>query len=117
MVNMYACNATVQRGLTIAMRGVKAIMTYIIAPDYIVTGDLIPDATGNYFYGGELNEHPYYHREDNEWYIYFDIPYWCWILTSILGTVVDLGWIKWDEEIEGYYYSDYAEGLAYVSEA
>jgi hypothetical protein len=38
-------------------------------PDVVITGDITPDATGNYYYDGEFEGYPSYKHESGGWYI------------------------------------------------
>lgn len=115
-MSMFALNSTIQRGLSIAMRGVKAIMTY---GDYVITGDVDPDCTGVYYYVGLWYMKPYYRRADGAWYLWFDTigGTFQWIISTHWGAWGQLFWYRDSYEIRGIYEPyDYVEGNPLVSE-
>ena len=42
-------------------------------PDYVVTGDLSPDATGNYYANGDFGSKTAYERADGSYWIYWSV--------------------------------------------
>jgi len=57
-------------------------------PDYIVTGTLTPDATGDYFQDGTYEGQPCYRRTDSAFWIwYWSYRHWWYISTSPATTV------------------------------
>lgn len=69
-------------------------------PDFIVSGTLTPDATGNYFAAGIYEGETYYEREDSAfvlWFQYVDPgPFWIWNISQVLGVELPLWWTKID---------------------
>ena len=73
-----------------------------VTPDYIVTGELEPDATGEYFEDGLYNGQMSYAREDSSWFIYFFEN--TWIISKAKGSQPDyVWWLRSSPEIAGTY--------------
>ncbi len=67
-------------------------------PDFIVTGTITPDATGNYFDAGVMNGQPYYSRDDLAYHIWyhFQMPpgLHFWEIDTVLGGTGPARWYK-----------------------
>ena len=86
-------------------------------PDYIVTGTLNPDATGNYFEDGTHDGKPTYRRTDSAFWIWYHQPAVSWIITTTVGPVDPDGWFH-NISIEGTYTPfGAATGIATVTAA
>jgi len=71
-------------------------------PDYVVTGTLTPDATGEYFHDGEHNDHPLYRRADSAFWIYWcSLAHW-WRIADHVDAITDK-WMKIGSGITGPY--------------
>lgn len=70
--------------------------------DYVVTGTLTPDATGNYFETGTYDGQPYYKHEDLDYWIWWYDPS-MWIISDVLGGESGFYWYKTAQPITGYY--------------
>jgi len=83
--------------------------------DYNVSGDIAPNAKGNYFVAGMFNEQPYYRRQDSAWFIWWhEFPPF-WVISSELAVFGPSYWQK-DGPITGSYTpAGTATGTALVS--
>lgn len=86
---MFAFNTSLARGLFFRFRGIWAAMPFpwnTEEPFYIVSGASQPYVQGNYYYEGIHEGKPYYVREDDEYYIYWNTAaFTAWILGSSLA--------------------------------
>jgi hypothetical protein len=98
-----------------------ALLQPEIEPDFIVSGDLTPDVTGNYYYVAEFDEHPCYQGGALNWYLAYNNSIGFWVISEEPG---DVG-IIWPCWIHSQQFSDPpgtynptngAEGIATVSE-
>lgn len=71
-------------------------------PDYIVTGIIVPDATGDYFLSGQLNGKNYY-ALNSSFFLYWQPIAGSWILSSVLGSHAGFYWSKLSDPVEGNY--------------
>ncbi len=67
-------------------------------PDLVVTGELTPDVTGNYFETGTYGGQPFYKHVELDWFIWYDpgmepIIY-TWRITQAPGDTTDPTWYK-----------------------
>jgi len=86
-----------------------------LKPPYVVTGTIIPDATGNYFLAGTYNTKPYYKHESQVMYLFSHvIPGNYWAIGPTLS--LDTYWEREGQGILGEYIpvSEYSEGVATV---
>ena len=91
------------------------IYTYANA-DYKVTGELTPDATGDYFVAGTYNSKSFYRRGDNAWFIWWKGSPEVWIISTIMGILGTAYWQSLHNIITGIYDPKMtATGYAYVS--
>jgi hypothetical protein len=60
------------------------VRSYRTVADYKVTGELTPDAAGDYWYAGEWDGYHYYRRGNDVYYIY-ELEYGCYRISPILG--------------------------------
>ncbi|GAH62956.1 unnamed protein product, partial [marine sediment metagenome] len=67
-----------------------------------VTGGPDPDCQGKYAYAGEHANKPYYSRDDNEWFIWWDVECFCWTISEELGVKTPHVWTKPDPVIGHY---------------
>jgi len=85
-------------------------------PDYIVTGELTPDATGNYFEAGVYGGKPYYRRADGTYFIWWSPDEEDWSITRELGDVgVDGFWFSTTIPSENFAPAWPATGIATVT--
>ena len=70
--------------------------------DYILTGDITPDATGYYDEAGTYNSKPYYARTDNAWFIWWHPPFSAWLITISPGNYSN-SWYRIAEDVLGQY--------------
>lgn len=75
---------------------------YIHASDYNVTGILVPDSSGSYFYAGSFGGVSYARRADGAWFLWWD-GVQSWNITSILGGACEFIWERESPDIEGLY--------------
>jgi len=73
------------------------------AADYIVTGTLTPDATGNYLEDGTYNGRPAYRRADSQFWIWWSPATLWWFLSPAKGDDSTC-WIRWFDTVEGDYW-------------
>lgn len=67
-----------------------------------VTGELIPDATGTYIFGGQYNGKDYYRRKDGAWFIWWQPGSW-WYISVGLDKEGEAFWVRMDPEMCGNY--------------
>lgn len=84
--------------------------------DYVVTGDITPDATGDYFQDGTYEGQPCYRRSDSAFWIWFWSYRAWWYISTTPGTTIPR-WGRMFPTIAGDYnpVSPYT-GIAYVEE-
>ncbi|MFA5163817.1 MAG: hypothetical protein WC441_04870 [Patescibacteria group bacterium] len=75
-------------------------------PDYVVTGSLTPDATGNYYYTGIVNGKPYYRRGIDSWFIWRSEVNNTWWITTTLASISGYRWTRVNTEIVGSYVAE-----------
>jgi hypothetical protein len=93
-------------------------------PDYIVTGTLTPDSTGDYFEAGIHNGKPYYEREDSTWFLWYRyismVEVHLWYISLTLGDPAGTLWMKQTDTFEpppgSYSPENEATGTATVAE-
>ena len=86
-------------------------------PDYVVTGVLTPDATGDYNAAGIHDGLPYYERLDSEFVIWYRSDLEVWFLSEQLDDPLNNCWGAPDGEIvNDYNPGANVDGIATVNE-
>lgn len=63
-------------------------------PGFNVTGGPDPDCQGRYAYAGHHANKPFYSRDDNEWFIWWDTNIFAWTISPVLGDATPPVWTK-----------------------
>lgn len=71
---------------------------------FIVSGEISPDATGDYVYVSQYNSRAYYKHRTLNWYIWYDSSEepidFIWCISTALGSRTGKRWGKWTLEYE-----------------
>lgn len=87
------------------------------AADYIVSGALTPNATGDYFQDGMVNDKPAYRRADSQYWIWWFLEHESWLL-SLSPYELDFYWERNEPDPAGEYPNNYeTTGVALVTAA
>ena len=110
--------------LPLAARAVMPGLLAVIAadegsasPDLIVTGSIVPDATGNYFEDGTYGGKAAYRNADSSFWIWWSTSFNYWFLTNAKGDKTNW-WIRdtvGDPVTGTYQNAPGAQGIATVA--
>ena len=65
-------------------------------PDYVVTGEITPDATGDYYEDGTHDGEPKYRREDSAFWIYYTDALGCRVIYATVHDDPPHGFFRYD---------------------
>jgi hypothetical protein len=85
-------------------------------PDFVVSGDILPDAKGDYFSFETYSEKPEYRRDDGLWFIWWD-GFESWNIASLAPPLHGPSWWTrgFPDPVGEYDPQDDATGNAIVS--
>lgn len=85
-------------------------------PDYVVTDSIFPSINGNYFAAGNYGGKPYYAKNVDNSFLWWDIPATRWVLSLLLSNPGSGYFKRTDQSPIGVYITiGDAVGVVYVN--